>query len=320
MNKGVELLVKDLAGKYGFNVEEALQYVGCGKEERSRAAPARVSKRRIPLPWTGKVRESGCKALCFNLGLFTQCENEKINDYCEGCDEKRKENNGMLAYGSVEDRLKETFSGAGGKGVISYGNVLSKKKISHEEAKKYAGEQGVEIPEEAFIVEKKKRGRPKKVSTEVDDTSSDGEKPKKRGRPRKTAVVVEDNPADLIKTLVAEARKPRVKIIKKVAAVESLLAAVESPPVAVESPPAAVESPPAAVEQRSVITTKNCEDELTEEADTDSEEEEELVVHEFTHAGKTYLRTDKGILYDPETEEAIGTWDEDKTCVKELDD
>ena len=182
--------------------------------------------------------------------------------------------------------MRKEFTGAGGKGVVPYGNVLEKKGITREKAKVYAKEKGVEIPEEMFAVVKKKRGRPKKVSVEVTDTDEEEPK-KKRGRPKKKITEIE-NPVDLIANLVAQAEK----------------------------------SP---AEAQAVLPEKSGGLAVFPEKDKELEEEEPVedsptdTVTEFTHNGKTYLRsTSTGMLYDSETQEPVGQWNEEKGVIIEL--
>ena len=202
LNKGCVLLVLELAKRYEFDSGDALRYLGVegGVKGCSSGDKKKKRKKSIPLPWTGAVCVENCRALEYNNGLFTQCGSGKeLGDYCGDCIKKKEENNNEFEYGTVEDREKKEFRGMGGKGVIPYGNVLKKKKISREEAEAAAREKGVEIPEHLFAEEVRKRGRPKKISTAVEDTPEK----KKRGRPgkRSATVVCEENSVDLIKNL-----------------------------------------------------------------------------------------------------------------------
>ena len=217
LNRGCELLVLELSKKYGFDPNEALEYLGVqyrtvglnsekvvgGEAANKVVGEKKKRKKCIPMPWTGIVCKENCQALDYNNGLFTQCGSAKElgKNYCEDCVIKQEENNGYLEYGTVEDRMKKDFQGKGGKGVIPYGNVLQKKKITREEAQAAAREKGVEIPEHYFEVEVRKRGRPKKVSTAVEDTPEK----KKRGRPGKrvgvTVVSEGGNTVDLIRNV-----------------------------------------------------------------------------------------------------------------------
>ena len=98
MNRGVYLLVCDLSKKYGFDCDDALTYVGVNKsavdvvEKVSDKAAGRAEekvkekkkgsprKKKIPMPWLGRVNEENCKALVFNHGLCTQCESAGVDN------------------------------------------------------------------------------------------------------------------------------------------------------------------------------------------------------------------------------------------------
>ena len=46
------------------------------------------------------------------------------------------------------------------------------------------------------------------------------------------------------------------------------------------------------------------------------EEEEEVEVEEIEYEGVKYLRSNKGIVYDPETSEEVGRWNEEKSSIE----
>ena len=304
-NVGCVLLVLELSKRYGFDSEDALRYlrVDGGSEEvvrevgKGRVSGDKKKKRKkiIPLPWTGVVCVENCGALEYNNGLFTQCGSGKeLGDYCGDCIKKKEENNNEFEYGTVEDRQKKEFRGMGGKGVIPYGNVLKKKKISREEAEAAAREKGVEIPEHLFAEEVRKRGRPKKISTAVEDTPEK----KKRGRPgkRSATVVCEENSVDLIKNL---ANMTSEKSAEKPAAKSPEKSPAKSPAKSPEKSPekSAAKSPGKTVEVE--------------------QEDNEITVHEFTHKGISYLRSDDNVLYDPTTQEVVGVWEENTQTIME---
>ena len=51
----------------------------------------------------------------------------------------------------------------------------------------------------------------------------------------------------------------------------------------------------------------------------EEEEEQEVSVVKFEHAGKTYLKSSENILYDPETQEPVGMWNEDTQSIDEVE-
>ena len=331
MSSSVYSVALLLSEKYGFNLEEGLGLLessgvcvgecrglgsvseGVGgsvsKGVRGSVSKGCVGKGSVPLPWIGLVREGGCKGLKYNNGLFTQCElGGEYSGYCKKCKKYRDENNGVCRYGTVEDRMKKDFNGWEEKKVVGYGNVLEKKGISREKAKEYAKEVGMVIPEEMFEVIKKKRGRPKKVSVEVVDT--DEEKPKKkRGRPKK--VSAEINPVDLIANLVKEAEKVEEPVEKAVE--KPVEKAVEKP---VKKP---VKKPVEETVEKAVEKAVEETGELMEEEPVDDDTPTDTV-SEFTHEGKKYYRSmGTNLLYDIETEDPVGQWDQLTGKILKLD-
>jgi hypothetical protein len=48
----------------------------------------------------------------------------------------------------------------------------------------------------------------------------------------------------------------------------------------------------------------------------EEEEEEEVEVEEFEYEGVTYLKSNKGVVYDMETSEEIGRWNEENKRIE----
>jgi colicin import membrane protein len=130
----------------------------------------------VPLPFN-VGSELCCQALCYNKGLYTQCQTarEGEEEYCRSCGEEGAK------WGTVEERKSVglyEYEGKCGRKPISYLKVLEKLKITVEEAQAEAEKQGVTIAEEHLIVpevkakgkkgEKSSRGRPKKEMTAVE--------------------------------------------------------------------------------------------------------------------------------------------------------
>lgn len=138
----------------------------------------------ILLPWCGVVMDDWCLGIRSNLGLYTQCSNERDegSELCKTCQKvASKSSNGELKYGLITSRNSFAHK------VTSYDIVMKKKNITKEAAIEEAEKFGWVIPDEVFEASAVKRGRPKK-----DDTSSDASDKSKspgkrgRGRPAKT--------------------------------------------------------------------------------------------------------------------------------------
>jgi len=226
-----------------------------------------------------------------NNGLHTQCNRSRgSNDYCGSCVKLMEKNGGSLPYGSVDDRLKcgiLDYVDPKGKGTVPFANVMKKLNISKEEALKEAEKLGWTIPECHFEEKKGKRGRPKK-DTSADDTASEcseGEK-KKRGRPKKNKEIVNNNAGeDLIASLLEQENTEEKKAG---ASSEELIAGASS-------------------------------EELIEE-EVEDEDEDETKVIKFEIEGKTYLKSEDNVLYDMESHDAIGIWNEESNKIEEIPD
>ena len=87
-----EQVVKSLAEKYDFNIDDALESLPsveiekskpkANKSEKTKADKSekpKVEKPSMPLPFCGQVKHDWCQAIVSNNKLFTQCTNAKVN-------------------------------------------------------------------------------------------------------------------------------------------------------------------------------------------------------------------------------------------------
>ena len=317
-NRAISLIVNELALKYNFNPDEALEFL-VGEKAREDKGPCQKVKenkparkgraRRIPLPWLGKPNDKCCSGLSYNLGLYTQCENEvKDTKYCGFCEQKKAEH-GEFPHGTIDDRMKDGYDGTNGKPVIPYGNILEKKKISKDVVLAYAKEIGVTIPEQMFMIVKKPRGRPKKEQNiAVNDSSSEDDAvKKKRGRPKK-AVVIENNSGLLGNILVDKSPQ---KEITSTSLVKKIVAPVNNTNSANENKDT---SQNIQVENDDESHGDNDDD---DDDDDDDEEDclEEIEGVEMIHNGIKYFKTDANELYDPDSETHVANWDPETSSV-----
>ena len=145
--------------KYGFSVEEALEYL-----KESSATPSRKSVEgfKYPIPYEGEIREECCKGLIVNHGLYTQCVKEVKEEYCVQCDGKN---------GRIESRSEANWKSPSGKVPKSYLCVLRQMKVSVKEVKESASKYNIKIGEHHFeetAKETKERGRPKNAKKELE--------------------------------------------------------------------------------------------------------------------------------------------------------
>ena len=252
------------------------------------------------LPWCGFVIEECCRGLKLNNGLHTQCNRSRgEKDYCMSCVKLMEKNGGSLPYGSVDDRLKcdiLDYIDPKGKATIPFANVMKKLNISKEEALKEAEKLGWTIPECHFEEKKGKRGRPSKAKdTSAEDTASEcseGEK-KKRGRPKKNKEVVSNNAGeDLIASLLEQENTSGADI----------------------------SGADTSGADTSGADTKGKEEEELIEEEVEEEDEDETKVIKFDIEGKTYLKSEDNVLYDMESHDAIGLWNDETKKIEEIPD
>ena len=288
LNRGLSDSIRILSLKYGFEEEEGRILLGL-KEKRTK----------IPLPFSGIIKEDKCCGVKLNYGLYTQCTNahtevveiDGVNvNLCNIC-EKQTKKNGKPVYGIMQDRMKVEaleYRDPKGKQVVPYGNVMEKLNISREQAEKEARKENIIIAEEQFEVKKARRGRPPK-NTSVSDTDSEVSTPKKRGRPKKEKQVISNITTgdDLIASLVAKAQETKTQETKTQ---ETKTQETKTQETKTEQPK--IESPP----------------------EDDSDEEVEVV--RFKHKGIEYFKDADNILYNKEGE-TIGIWNE---TTKEIDE
>ena len=93
--------VRILAERFGFSFDDAMQVLDSNGEPE-------VIPDFIPfaaMPWIGVVDDSKCDAIGFGKGLYTQCQGEKVGEYCRKCT-NLKQKSGTLPYGDVHARMQ----------------------------------------------------------------------------------------------------------------------------------------------------------------------------------------------------------------------
>ena len=290
--------------------KEMLLELECGgmlvKGWLSKCEEIRVLKR-IKMPWCGVIEEMLCKSIRKNGGLYTQCEKESECEYCVGC-LKEKSKNGELKWGSVYDRMKvgiEEYRDRNGNKPLKYRKIMKKDGISMEEVLEEGKRLGWEVPLCHFEENDGKRGRPKKEKSVVEMVEK-----KKRGRPKKEKEMVSQNAGeDLIASLLLGVGGPLgvPSPYDGIGRQDQVQEKEPSADLAVQEKPSAdlaVQEKPSA--------------DLADLADED--EEEETCVIKFTIDGKIYLKSDDNVLYDLNTHDAVGVWNEKSNEIDELPD
>ena len=253
---------------------------------------------KIPLPFLGEIYNENCNAIRLNYGLYTQCNNSfKFNingkQLCQTCFNQTKKNqNGLPTYGYIHDRIEQgvNFKDPKGKIPLLYGNVIQKLNITREEVEREENKLDIKIPEWHFEVKKASRGRPKKQTSTNDTSSEDGDSVKRsRGRPLKDKKEVksvvnsynipENKNQDFKETITEELTKEQDK---------------------------SKYSSPSNPEFKKQLS----DDESDQDESSDDELSVELSVVEFRFKDKKYLKSMDNILYDIETHEEVGEWDD----------
>ena len=292
MSKMLLEVVSEISVKYGLDISEVKREIGLDVEVR--VLKEKEKGKKIMLPFCGRIDEERCQGIKINYCLYTQCENNIFQkNLCKTCHKQSEKNSdGKPNYGTIDERLDKNYKDKNGKQPIKYSKFMEKMNITREMAEKEAEEQGVTIPEEEFEIKKTSRGRPKK-STSTTDTSDEESiaEPKKRGRPPKEKKVIENGNVgdDLIKNLIEEANK--------------------SEPKKTATPPP--KEPTPEPKKRATPEPEN---------DDDSDDEEETVVAPFTFKGVKYLKAADNTVYDINTHEEVGVWDEEKQEIVPDDD
>ena len=174
-------IVKECAGMYGFNAEDAMERLELSMPSKGARSSRKVDKvdkvkKSFPMPFMAVcVDVMKCNGLKPNHGLYTQCPNAKMSDkdFCTSCN-KQVEKNGKPTAGIVSDRLSQgaDFVDAKGRKPKAYAVVMKKLNLTREMVEEEAGKLNLILDESVFeMPEKKGKGRPKKTKSVV---SADG--------------------------------------------------------------------------------------------------------------------------------------------------
>ena len=285
-----------------------------------------ILEKGIVLPWCGED-EKKCKNIKKNGGLYTQCDVDVGDvenvEYCKACEKSISKNGGVCEYGNVSERLScgimEYVDRKGGK-VKSYSEYMKKNKLERSDVEKYGQMCGVVIPACHFendVSEKKKRGRPKSEQEMTALGRVDVEK-KKRGRPKKEKQVVANGAGEeLIASLclpslptasLPTACLPTAELRCCLPTAELRCQDTSESSSEASKPSADSEAPPPKPSADTADTADMADD------------EEETIVIKFDILGVTYLKSQDNVLYDINTHDAVGVWNEEKSEIDELPD
>ena len=336
--------------EYGFSGAEALDKLNLDRMEilsKLSAKKSNVQKTKvasIPFPFMGAVAGLCC-GLKQNYGLYTQCPKSVASDiqFCKGCEksEKNVHDRSDPEFKDSKGRPPKSYSSVMKKLKLTKQQVL-------EEAAKFGITIGDEhfIEPEAPV----KRGRPSE-KTSTDKSASKESKKRGRPNKTAKVVCVEDDVDDLFASLVANAQvsddtsvvsslsdsssdldKKTKKLAKKealeaekLAKKEALEAEKLAKKEALEAEKLAKEADKIVKEAEKLAKKEALEaDKLAKEAEklakeaektkltkTKAEEPQVLKVKKFEHKGVKYLKSANNVVYSLESQDEVGTWDED---------
>jgi hypothetical protein len=145
----------------------------------------KITKQQLIIPFCGIIFDNRCYAMRKNHGLYTQCRNKpSVDGYCTICySASLNSPSEKPPRGDIRER-SELIKQKRLPGLLKYGNIMEKLKITKREAILEASRFNLTIPEEEFNILVKKRGRPKKqkslsnVVYDTDDSEEEEELPK----------------------------------------------------------------------------------------------------------------------------------------------
>ena len=293
----------------------------------------RILEKGIVLPWCGED-EKKCKNIKKNGGLYTQCDVDVENvEYCKVCEKSISKNGGVCEYGNVSERLScgimEYVDRKGGK-VKSYSEYMKKNKLERSDVEKYGQMCGVVIPAchfENAVSEKKKRGRPKSEQEMTGLGRVDVEK-KKRGRPKKEKQVVANGAGEeLIASLclpglpsLPTACLQTAELRCQDTSESSSEASKPSADSEASKPSADSEAPKPSADTADTADSEAPPPKPSADTADMADDEEETIVIKFDILGVTYLKSQDNVLYDINTHDAVGVWNEEKSEIDELPD
>lgn len=349
-----ERCIRECALRHNFNAEEEIKELGLeglslkrkamvrGKKlEKSEKKVKKSNEKKFPLPFIGsKVCSTGCQGLSYNHGLFTQCSNKKMENgsYCVSCQsDADKSASGEPTCGTIGGRLAKgayEFQDNKGRKPTLYIKVLEKMNLSVEAAREAAGMELDSIHFEKVekvskkVVSKSTRGRPKKVTEnveavtdlfaqlKVDDAVIDEEEVEEEKQVVKTKKLSDEEKAAKKAALEEErAAKKADREAKLVLEKEAKKAALEAEKASKKAEKDAEKA--AKKVEKGVKKGKKVEKEVKSEEEP-KEEKKKMTVTRIMIDGVEYFKSADNVLYNPTTKEAVGLYDPIKKVMKEL--
>ncbi len=202
--------VKTCAKHYNFDAEEAIRMLGLenlaltrklmakksagAKKEKAAKEPKAKKEAVFPMPFCAElISMDCCRGLAYNRGLYTQCPKKHLENgaFCKACQADADSNTaGAPTCGTVDMRLAcglYEYKDLKGRSPISYAKILSKLKLTQEQAIEAAAKLNIELDADHFVIPEK----PKKSAS-------------KAGRPKKTGAITADGATDLFEKMESD--------------------------------------------------------------------------------------------------------------------
>ena len=272
---------------------------------------------------------------------------ESQEEYCKTCAKTMDATTGKPKFGSMHDRDKDGWTDPSGKSPVRYVTVMSKIKldgvpVTEEQVKEEVIKMGWTMPDKEWMKEDadKQRGRPKKskpmtssgsvgddlianlvlqakLQEESEGTVSDSdqdETPKKvkKNDPEKKEADKKEAKKEADKK--ESKKKAEQPLEEGELSVEETKKKADKKDTKKGKMPGEKEKEKALQEATQIaesVAKKKAEEVLEkklEEGELSEEEEEEVSVTKFTFEGKDYLRDDKNVVYDYNSQDEIGVW------------
>jgi colicin import membrane protein len=223
-------VVEECSVLYNFDSEEAIALLNLNSmtiadkpaEKRERKEYKKIQREKtvkitkqpktfpsIPMPYNGECDEETCLGLRQNHGLYTQCQNNRVNSsYCNTCQRQAEKNsNSKPDCGTIHDRMAVDimdFKDPSGKAPTPFTKVMKKLNLTKDQVLEEAGKFNIIINDCHFESVEVKKGRPGKPKATKDDASVNSSE-KKKGRPKKQQQLLQDDTDDIFAALIASA-------------------------------------------------------------------------------------------------------------------
>ena len=331
-------------------VKKQMSKKSCSKGEKKAKKASVKCSLSFPLPFIpDRVDLSKCNGLTYNRGMFTQCAKEQMVNsmYCKGCQSECDSSaNGIPMCGNVQQRLASglyEFKDAKGRSPIRYTKVLEKAKMTKEQSLEEACKLSIVINPEHFVVAEKKKsrvakGRPKKAvgaveAADVTDlfaklTAEGDEEVAEEAEPvakaKKSKLSDEEKSAKKA-ALEAERAAKKAERESKVAEEKAEREAKRKAEVEEKKANKALEKEAKKTEKKAkskkadspvaapAAPVASPADPVASPADPSK-----IKVKRIYIKGKEYLKSSTNVLYNPETKEEIGIYDEATDSIKPL--